>query len=459
MIWRKTFASITFRFMFSYVACLSIAVFVLLGLLFASYSYNYFREADQAVETELGRLISIYHQQGHGALITAVAVQPELAKPTFYYLLADAKRQKIAGTLAAWPESRYGSWLELEYTLICQRWRIAKEQMITRAEPLEDGEVLLVGRNYSDMILIETVIGSVLVRSMMVTIVLGALGGAVVAARSVRHVDLVNRAVSSLMSGDLSKRIPEDKSGGDFRKLVVNFNRMLDRIQTLMEGMRQVSDNVAHDLRTPLTRLRNHLASLQTTVDGAAQDTVQAMLDEADSLLATFNALLRIAQVESGQRLSGFTDIDLMVILRDVIELYEPLALDKHIAIDAQLPAQQALLGDRDLLFQAFANVLDNAIKYTPAQGSIRIRCSLDGNDICVEVADSGVGIPETDRSKVFRRFYRVESSRNEPGNGLGLSLVLAVINLHRGSVALADNQPGLRVLLRLPKPLSVQPR
>jgi len=452
MILRQTFASITFRFMFYYVACLSIAVFFLLGLLFASFSYKYFRDADQLVDLELTRLAGIYQSEGRDALM-AQAEPRDADRRGFYFRLSDPRQRKLAGTLPEKPVSGYSTWLEWEHAVIFQRWDDSGEQLILQERALGDGNTLTVARNYRDMILIERVIGSVLVRSMIVTIVLGAIGGAVVAARSVRHVDVVNRAVTRLMGGDFSERLPGLNAQGDFRELVENFNRMLDRIQTLMEGMRQVSDNIAHDLRTPLTRLRNHLANLQSSVDEASQDTVQALLDEADSLLATFNALLRIAQVESGERLSGFTEVDLQVILLDVIELYEPLAADKDIAITTDLLGSMPMSGDRDLLFQAFANVLDNAIKYTPDGGSIRIRACAEDNGWRVDVADSGAGIPVVDRAKVFRRFYRVEASRGlQPGNGLGLSLVHAVVNLHHGSIALGDNQPGLEFSVRLPK-------
>ncbi len=466
----RLFASLTFRFMFGYVAGLSLAVFVILAIIWSSYSYTYYRSVNESVGVESARLLDVYATKGTSALLAEFAKpQSGRAEQHFLYLLADANREHVAGTLDHWPSQSFSSWLMLEYEVWVQGVSDADHLMVTHAEPLEDGGYLMVARNFGEIVLFERVILHVLVRSMLVTILLGAIGGAVVAGSSLRNIESINRAIESIMQGDLSERIGLQHSRGGFRSLGITINRMLDRLQALMEGMRQVSDNIAHDLRTPLTRMRNHLASLQsllatqseekTTVSATssatlieAQNKVQALLDEADGLLATFNALLRIAQIESGNRVSGFQQLDLSVILRDVIELYEPLAADKHIDLEWTLADTLSLSGDRDLLFQAFANVLDNAIKYTLEGGRISLRAAVINLEILVEIADSGAGIPAAEREKVFRRFYRVEASRGQqPGNGLGLSLVQAVVNLHKGSIVLADNQPGLKVAVRLP--------
>ena len=454
----RLFASLTFRFMFGYVAALSLAVFIILAFIWASYSYNYYRSVNETIRHESGRLLDAYEKGG------AIALEKEFAKPQggraehhFFYLLADADRNRLSGTLEHWPSDNFHSWMSLEYKVWIDGVDDADHLMVTHVEELDSGRLLVVARNFSEMILFERVIVHVLVRSMLVTILLGAVGGAVVAGTSVRNIESINHAVESIMQGDLSERVGVEQSRGGFQSLAININRMLDRLQALMEGMRQVSDNIAHDLRTPLTRLRNHLASLQNKVTGDAQNTVQAIIEEADGLLATFNALLRIAQIESGNRVSGFQQVDLTIILRDVIELYEPLAADKHIEISADVAKALPLSGDRDLLFQAFANLLDNAIKYTPEGGTISVRAGINNLEIEVEVADSGWGIPAADRDKVFRRFYRVESSRSQqPGNGLGLSLVQAVVNLHAGSIVLGDSAPaanhrGLKVSVQLP--------
>ncbi|MEJ0009830.1 MAG: HAMP domain-containing sensor histidine kinase [Alphaproteobacteria bacterium] len=271
-----------------------------------------------------------------------------------------------------------------------------------------------------------------------------------------RRINLIAATAERIIkTTDLSQRIPDDKGGDDLSKLSSVLNGMLGEIESLVKGIRTLSDNIAHDLRHPLTRLRNHIEAMKEDVadPGVAVDFEQALsglIAECDALLTTFQALLRISNIESGKRHSGFRELDLARVVEDVVELYEPLAADKHIHFSFT-PQPVRVTGDKDLLFQAFANLVDNAIKYTPEKGDITIAISPREKGGDVIIRDSGSGVSDEHKERVFRRFYRVEESRRAPGSGLGLSLVAAIIKLHRGMVQLHDNQPsGLIVTVTL---------
>lgn len=251
---------------------------------------------------------------------------------------------------------------------------------------------------------------------------------------------IVHTAGEIMKTGDLSRRLSVTSRWDDLGHMAVVLNMLLDRVEELMHGVRQVSDNIAHDLRTPLTRLRSRLETLK---DSAAKDE---LLDEADHLLSTFNALLRISRIEAEKQRSQFKDVDLKTLLEDVIAFYEPLAEDENITFTSDL-SEGTLHGDRDLLFQAFANLLDNAVKFTPTGGRINISLRHNDGHMRVEVSDTGIGVPSGEHDKIFNRFYRAEQSRNSAGTGLGLSLVNAVMNLHDGCIQVEDANPGLRII------------
>ncbi|WP_372759587.1 ATP-binding protein [Litorivivens sp.] len=453
MILSKVFNSFTFRFMSGYVVGLSITVFLVVAVIYTLISRDYFTQVHSTIQEELDALTETYREGGARAVDEFVEVH---AGPDrlirFFFLVVDEDYQPIAGNLDRWPDPRQyrDGWMGFDMKLLSGDWDEVGTEFVARSRTLPTGETVMVARHYADVINSAKLVSGVLTRSMLVTIVLGTIGGAFVAGRLVTRIDQMNQSLNRIMSGDLSERIAIHDSHGDFRRLGENLNKMLDKIEQLMLGMRQVSDNIAHDLRTPLTRLRNRLSDLQQGTD--QPEKVQELIDEADGLLATFSALLRIAQVESGNPRAGFSSVDLKTILLDVIELYEPLACDKSQKLDADLATVATFQGDRNLLFQAVANLVDNAIKYTPATGIVSVRLWEQQDQYLVEIADSGPGVPPAEREKVLQRFYRVEASRSEqPGNGLGLSLVNAVVKLHGGSVQLADNFPGLRVTLRFP--------
>lgn len=268
-----------------------------------------------------------------------------------------------------------------------------------------------------------------------------------------RRLESINNASKLIMeTGDLTKRIPSGGSGKDFDALADNLNSMLSQIQQLMADVRQVSDNIAHDLRTPLTRLRNNLDYLDqddlTSEERA--NTLTALKNESDNLLNIFSALLRITNIESGQRHNAFEVVKIETLLAELIEFYEPLAEQKQQQLVLNVfPCE--FLADGDLLFQSLANIVDNAIKYTPVQGRIDVSIEVEQKTLSIIISDNGIGVDSAEFSKLFRRFYRVDKSRNLKGNGLGLSLVSAVVELHKGKIDLYQNAPGLKVVISLP--------
>jgi signal transduction histidine kinase len=263
------------------------------------------------------------------------------------------------------------------------------------------------------------------------------------------------------MAGDLSGRLPVAGTGDELDRLADNVNAMLDRIEALMRGLKEVSDNIAHDLKTPLTRLRNRCEQALRSATGEAsyRAALESTIAESDDLIRTFDALLMIARAESGQARENMTEFDASEIARDVGELYEPVADEKGIALKIDAPAAAPVRGNRELVSQALANLIDNAIKYAGTNGKVNgvpaeivVKAGNDGERITLSVADRGPGIPDADRGRVVERFVRLEQSRSEPGSGLGLSLASAVARLHGGELKLEDNHPGLRTTIALPR-------
>jgi signal transduction histidine kinase len=315
----------------------------------------------------------------------------------------------------------------------------------------------LVGRNLRDARLFRLRITNTMGWAALITLGLGVVGGLLMTRNMLRKVDAVNRTSTHIIHGDLTQRVPVSGTGDEFDQLAQNLNAMLDQIERLMAGMRQVTDNIAHDLRTPLSRLRARLevTLLEKPDEARYADVLSETIAEADRLLGTFNALLSIAEAEAGSRRDSFEAIDLSEIARDVAELYEPVAEESGLGFEIQIPDRIMVRGDRHLLSQAIANLLDNALKYT-AEGKVALSVASRGGKAHIEVSDTGPGVPADRRNAVFDRFVRLEGSRSTPGNGLGLSLVRAVTTLHEGAIWLEDGvpgaeSPGLKVIVELP--------
>lgn len=289
--------------------------------------------------------------------------------------------------------------------------------------------------------LLQTVLGA-----SAVIFILAITGGALMAGNVQKRINAVGKAANELMEGDFSQRMPVTSRNDEFDRLSRVLNTMLERIETLMQSMRDVTDNLAHDLRNPLNRLRNRLESSQyqshTAID--YPELVQETIIDLDELIKTFNALLSIAQAESGVQREGWQTVDISLLIEELAELYTVVAEEAEIHLSYATEANLAIRGNRQLLAQAITNLLDNAVKYTPKHGHIHLQAQQQGQQLIVSIADDGAGIPTEQHEQVFKRFIRLDNARSTPGNGLGLSLVKAVAELHHAEINLADNQPGL---------------
>jgi signal transduction histidine kinase len=329
---------------------------------------------------------------------------------------------------------------------------------VVRSVQLSNGMRLVVGRDVVERRGFSAIIVQSFMFGVLGIIVFSILAGIVTAQRVLRRIDTIRDTSTKIMSGNLSERVPVTRRNDEFDGLATNLNAMLDRIEQLLQGLKEVTDNVAHDLKTPLTRLRNQAeAALR---EGASEETRERALEttiaESDRLIQTFNALLMIARAQAGAPSGAFTEVDVSAVVADVAELYGPLAEDEGIAVHTDIAEGLVMRGNRELIGQAMVNLLENAIKYAkPAGGQAgRIDVTLQhvGERVRIVVADSGPGIPEADRRRVIERFVRLEKSRSEPGSGLGLSLVDAVAILHGGAFHIEDNHPGVRAIMDLPR-------
>jgi signal transduction histidine kinase len=327
---------------------------------------------------------------------------------------------------------------------------------------LPGGFRLLVGRDLEERERLQDIVMAAGRWSAAIVIVLGLGGGFFVTRRVLKRVDAMTETTQTIMRGDLSGRLPIAGSNDELDRLASNLNAMLERIEALMLGLKEVSDNIAHDLKTPLTRMRNRCEEALRMAEDESQyrAALQSAIDESDALIRTFNALLMIARAESGQARDGMSEFDAAEIARGVGELYEPLADDKGLMLKVDAPAAAPVRGNRELVSQALANLVDNAIKYAAPNGAqadgvsseIVVQAMGEGDRILLTVSDLGPGIPEADRARVVDRFVRLEQSRSLPGSGLGLSLAQAVAHLHGGELRLEDNHPGLRSVISLPR-------
>ncbi|NNC99969.1 MAG: HAMP domain-containing histidine kinase, partial [Gammaproteobacteria bacterium] len=405
-------------------------------------------------------LSTVYARSGYPGLLTVLSERVEQQRPgdSTLYLLTDDQFRPLVGNINRWPSIAYNKEGWLDFKLDDTQDEKSKGfSARARTFEVEDRFNLLVGQGMKDLATLKALVGRALVWGLLLTVALGLIGGLMMRQTLRSRLGSINQISRKIMMGDLRRRIATRGTGDEFDELANNLNSMLDQIEHGMEGVRRVSDNIAHDLKTPLARLKNRVEELKFKVAGNPEQdaAVDQIIHEADGLLATFNALLRIARIEYSEQRKGFKPVDVNSILRDIQELYEPLIEEKGQTLSVEIANPMVLSADRDMLFQAFANLLDNAIKYTPEQGHISIRALKEANRWHIEIADNGPGIPENEYEKVTQRFYRLDQSRTTPGSGLGLALVFAVLRLHQLDLSFADNKPGLLVRVTAIPPLS----
>jgi signal transduction histidine kinase len=418
------------------------------------------------VNDELQLLQGVYNQAGIRRLVGAVEVRSHRPGSSLY-LVTTPMGEGLAGNVGSLEPGVLESegWIETAYRRL-EEPESAEHNALVRVVRLPGGIRVLVGRDLDErgrMLHIVALAGR---WSVAIVIVLGIIGGIFVSRRVLKRVDAMTGTAQTIMAGDLSGRLSVMGSGDEFDRLAHNLNAMLERIESLMRGLKEVTDNIAHDLKTPLTRLRNRCEAALRTASSEAEfrGVLEDTIEESEGLIRTFDALLMIARAESGEVREGMAEFDVAEVARDVGELYEPLAEDKGLTLEVEAKQHAAVKGNRELVSQALANLVDNAIKYAaPAsaepsravngeRSGILVKADAEQDRIVLTVSDHGPGIPQDDRSRVVGRFVRLERSRSLPGCGLGLSLVSAVARLHGGELKLEDNAPGLRARISLPR-------
>ncbi|RDI58747.1 signal transduction histidine kinase [Microvirga subterranea] len=455
----KLFRTTAFKLSFAYLLVFTIFAFVTLGYVAWSAQRLLTDQFVSTIEAEINGLSEQYRNGGLRRLVNIVERRSR-APGASLYLVTTASGERIAGNVGALPPGVIDQpgQFETAYSRTDDQ-DAAPNHAIVRVYLLPGGFRLLVGRDVEERIRLRDIIHRAFGYSLLFIGVLGCIGSWFIARRVLKRVDDMTETTRVIMAGDLGGRLRVAGTGDELDRLAMNLNDMLDRIGELMRGMREVSDNIAHDLKTPLTRLRNKADEALRTAKtpDELKASLEAIIEESDNLIRIFNALLMIARLEAGNAREELADFNAADTVRDVAELYEALAEEAGLPLEVSVEEDLPVHGSRELLGQAMANLLDNALKYGAQSTSPDMVAAiavsarrLDGEAEIV-VADRGPGIPEAERGHVLERFVRLETARTRPGFGLGLSLAAAVARLHGGTLRLEDNAPGLRAVLLLP--------
>lgn len=450
--------SFTFRLALVYVGLFSLSV-ILLFLFIYSFATRYVEQQTvDAIQTQFLRIQEEYQQNGsEGAekLISNLVKSDE--EGSEIYILINKENERLAGNLEAWPkygvsQGTYGTEGEwIRFAIEGTRNYPSPIGVRALTFPLSKWRNVLVGQSLLAQQKVKQIILQTFWASLLVTVAMAFIGALVITRSVGRRVNVINTSAYSIMHGDLSARIPRTHVNDAFDNLSANLNDMLDKIETLMKSLSDFANSLAHDLRTPLGRIiaRTEAGLRGMKETNTARRLLEQNVDDMEGLISTFNSILKISELEANADIQSFNHCDVSGLMERLAEFYEPLAAEKQLTFKAYITPNIMLKAEPNLLSQALANLIDNAIKFSPEHGMVEVGASQHNGIIRIWVADSGNGIPEAYREKVFEKFFRMEESRSTSGNGLGLSLVAAVARIHRAQLELTDNAPGLKVELR----------
>jgi signal transduction histidine kinase len=454
----RLFRTTAFKLTAIFLAVFTVFAAFLIGYIARNTSEILKSQMADAVDAELQSIELQYDRGGEAWLVRVVALRSAQPGASLYFV-TDPQGARIAGNVETVPASVLKVAKDAPQ-IVPYMWRNEQgsepHTALVRMFEFPDGVRVLVGRDVSEREALVGVVQRSLILTACLMVALGLIAWTFVSRRVLKRIDAIAETSNRFVAGDLSGRLEVTGTGDEFDRLAESLNAMLARIERLMVGLKQVSDNIAHDLKTPLTRMRNRVERALTTGQSEPdyREALHATIDEADQLIRTFNALLLIARAEAGSSDAEFATFDATDLARDVAELYEPVAEEAGVALTLKECGPIMLHAHRELVSQALANLVDNAVKYA-GEGSetpeVVISVEEKNGSVEFRVADNGSGIAETDRGRVTERFVRLEESRSKPGAGLGLSLVSAVAQLHGGELQLCDNAPGLAAILRLP--------
>jgi len=453
---QKLFRTTAFKLSLAYLAIFALCAFLALGYVAWNARAVLDDQIVSTIDAEINGLSEQYNTGGLRRLITVVERRSREPGASLY-LVTTAGGDHVVGNVGYVPAAVLATPGQSETRYGRNDSDAEAHRAIVRVFTLPGGFRLLVGRDTEERDRLRAVIGRAFVTALAAVVILGVIGGWLAASRVLRRVDAMTQTTRAIMAGDLDGRLHVAGNGDELDRLASSLNLMLERIGELMRGMREVSDNIAHDLKTPLTRLRNRAdeALRRASSPDELRAALEAVIDEGDGLIRVFNALLMIARLEAGGARDILVSLDIAPTVRGVGDLYEAVAEDRGLVLDVRAEDGLIIAGNRELIGQALANLIDNALKYGAAShaggASVTLEAWRMGDSIRLAVSDHGPGIPEAERGRVLDRFVRLEDARSRPGFGLGLSLVNAVVRLHQGTLRLADNAPGLRVEIAVP--------